>query len=177
MKKVFNSIIIVILLFVVILLFLILMYQQYQLQQQNLPTSKPTDVELNLNVTHQNPDPNQPPYQSTPINAPLSTPINVRTRGDSDFRQVGVITNTDKSKIFPLYGKQTYPGSNRWMYYTKNDSFHNVSLGLLNKGRDCMENNVGCDEVYNGDNLHIDELGEDFTVKIYHTKEYQYIPY
>ena len=35
----------------------------------------------------------------------------------------------------------------------------------------------GCRELYDGDSIFIAEYGETFTVKIYESKQFRYIPY
>ena len=46
--------------------------------------------------------------------------INVPTRGEPpSYQQVGILTNTDDGEnVKPLYGRQTYRGSNQWNYFT-----------------------------------------------------------
>ena len=50
--------------------------------------------------------------------------INVPTRGEPpSYQQVGILTNTDDGEnVKPLYGRQTYRGSNQWNYFTSLDS-------------------------------------------------------
>ena len=50
--------------------------------------------------------------------------INVPTRGEPpSYQQVGILTDTDNPEnIKPLYGRQTYRGSNQWNYFTSLDS-------------------------------------------------------
>ena len=50
--------------------------------------------------------------------------INVPTRGEPPpYQQVGILTDIDNPEnIKPLYGRQTYRGSNQWNYFTSLDS-------------------------------------------------------
>ena len=50
--------------------------------------------------------------------------INVPTRGEPpSYQQVGILTDTvDGENVKPLYGRQTYRGSNSWNYYSSLDS-------------------------------------------------------
>jgi hypothetical protein len=100
-----------------------------------------------------------------------------RTKGNpTEFKQIGVLTSESKDKILPLYGRQLYTSSNKWNYYTKNDAFHNVSLPVKMNNRDCDEE-TGCDELYSGDKLDIEELNGEFNVKIYKSAQYFYNPH
>ena len=55
-------------------------------------------------------DPLYPPKKSY-------MPINIHTRGESNnYQQVGFLHNNNNK--LPIYGKQTYPGSNKYNYYT-----------------------------------------------------------
>ena len=48
--------------------------------------------------------------------------INVPTRGEPpDYQQVGILTGEGNENIKPLYGRQTYRGSNQWNYFTSLD--------------------------------------------------------
>ena len=68
-------------------------------------------------------------------------PINIPTRGaGGTYSQIGVLTAPDENNptVLPLYGKPTYPGSSRWLYYTNTDKLPSVKLPLKNKNRDCI---------------------------------------
>ena len=107
-------------------------------------------------------------------------PINIETRGSGgDFQQLGVLSkdtisndqedspgnNTD-SVILPLYGKPTYRGSNRYLYYTETDKYNPVKVPINYKDRDCTDDQ-GCDEIYDGDQVTIPSYNGVFNVKIY----------
>ena len=116
-------------------------------------------------------------------------PINIETRGSGgDFQQLGVLSketisneedspgnNTD-SVILPLYGKPTYRGSNRYLYYTETDKYNPVKVPINNKDRDCTDDQ-GCDEIYDGDQVTIPSYNGVFNVKIYKFNKPRYIPY
>lgn len=110
----------------------------------------------------------------------LGLPINIKTRGDiPNYQQVGVLYqegNDIEKKIFPLYGKPTYPGSRRWLYYTGNDNFSSVKLPIDNKGRSCQDQN-GCDELYNDEEISVVGYNDKFKVNIYNLDKPKYIPY
>ena len=103
-------------------------------------------------------------------------PINISTRGETEYVQIGILSNSNNDKVLPLFGKQTYQRSQQWNYYTTTDSYNLVKIPLLYEGKDCMKE-VGCRELNNGDNIYIDEYGETFKIKIYESNKYRYIPY
>lgn len=116
-------------------------------------------------------------------------PINVPTRGVSGgYQQVGVIyksniTDGDKTignssdtVILPLYGQPTYPGSNKWNYYTSSDKYHTFKMPLTINGRKCTDD-IGCSEINNGDTISLPQYNGDFTVEIYDFDKPRYIPY
>ena len=92
--------------------------------------------------------------------------FNLPTRGFPDrFKQVGVLiriknkSNDDQNTILRLYGRQVYPGSNTYEYYT-----------LVNSGLDKIEiplNNKHNRELYTDDVIFIDELHTEYRVNIY----------
>jgi len=128
---------------------------------------------------------------SNPLYPPLKRgiPINIETReSGGEFQQVGILSkntindgtavpgnNTD-SVVLPLYGKPTYRGSNKWLYYTETDKLNPVKIPVNHKNKDCTDD-YGCDEIYDKDSVIIPSYNGDFTVKIYKLNKPRYIPY
>lgn len=117
--------------------------------------------------------PNQP---TTSISLQgLGVPINIPTRGHtSNYQQVGILTGGDQ--ILPLFGKLTFPGSNKWLYYTATDKFQMIKIPLKYKSRDCTAE-YGCDELYEGDSVHVPAYNKEYKVSIYQLDAPRYIPY
>ena len=106
-------------------------------------------------------------------------PINIPSRGESgSYQQVGVLVdnNSAENKLLPLYGKQTYPGSRNWLYYTASDGYQSVKLPVSNRNADCTDDN-GCHEITNGDNVEVPALDKAFKANIYKFDKPRYIPY
>ena len=103
-------------------------------------------------------------------------PINIKTRGyPSDYQQIGILTNeNDKNDIKPLYGRQTYTGSNMWNYYTSTDSDLALKIPINYKNDKCTSER-GCEEIYN--NNVIDINNSKYKFDKYETDEFRYIPY
>ena len=104
-------------------------------------------------------------------------PINIRTRGQPDnYSQIGILTSTtNPDNIKPLFGRQTYRGSNLWNYYTALDSHLSTKIPIQ-KNRNCIDTQ-GCSEINSGDNINIINSTEDYTVSLYPYNDIQYIPY
>lgn len=117
--------------------------------------------------------PNQP---TTSISLQgLGVPINIPTRGHtSNYQQVGILTGGDQ--ILPLFGKLTFPGSNKWLYYTATDKFQMIKIPLKYRSRDCTAE-YGCDELYEGDSVHVPAYNKEYKVSIYQLDAPRYIPY
>ena len=116
-----------------------------------------------------------PPERS--YNSTYRVPINMPTRGFSDnYQQVGAINSGDK--ILPLYGRPRWPGASKWNYYTSTDSFQSVKLPVNFKNRDCLDE-IGCDEVYDGDSVGIPQFGQEreFKANIYRLDKPYYLPF
>lgn len=111
-------------------------------------------------------------------------PINIKTRGgdDIEFKQVGVLSSINNddtknsSRILPLFGKPTFTRSSKWNYYTSTDGYHLIRLSVNYKNKDCM-NEYGCDEIYDEDEIYIDEYNQKFKVKLYQNTAPKYIPF
>lgn len=148
---------------IIIIFLLIIKIILDNIRMNNIKNNKP----ISVNVSKENEE----------SRAPLkSIPINIPTRGETSYVQIGILSNSDNDKILPLYGKQTYQRSQHWNYYTTTDSYNLIKIPLTYEGKDCMKE-TGCREINDGDNIFIDEYGESFKVKIYESSKFRYIPY
>ncbi len=103
--------------------------------------------------------------------------INVPTRGQPpEYQQIGTITGDGEENIKPLYGRQTYRGSNQWNYFTSLDSHLATKIPVFFGGEDCTEER-GCREIRKNDTLNMGENGGQYTASIYNTISPRYIPY
>lgn len=97
------------------------------------------------------------------------------TRGYPDnFSQLGLLIAVDKNKkdskdnkILRLFGRQVYPGSSEYEYYTAiNSSYDQIKVSLNTKRR----------ELYDGDIIKIKELGAKYKVKLHRYDAPKYYP-
>ena len=115
--------------------------------------------------------------------------INVPSRGMSgEYQQVGMLykdtvdseTKTigsgNETTLLALYGRPTYPGSNRWSYYTSSDKYHQIKIPFSNNGKECNSQH-GCAELYDGDQITLPAYNGVFKVNIYDYNTPRYIPY
>ena len=103
--------------------------------------------------------------------------INVPTRGNPpQYQQVGIITGEGDENIKPLYGRQTYRGSNQWNYFTSLDSHLATKIPVYMNGKDCTDEQ-GCKELNKGDDVNMGETGNTYNANIYGTIAPRYIPY
>jgi len=99
----------------------------------------------------------------------------VPTRGAPDsYQQMGVLTGPD-GKVLPLYGRRTAPRSDYFNYYTRTDTYNPVALPVLYKRKDCQDNQ-GCSELFNGDEVKLAATGEAAKVTLYGFDGPRYVP-
>ena len=116
-------------------------------------------------------------------------PINIPSRGPLQaYQQIGMLYkeniekpgmipgNNNETNILPLFGRPTYPGSNRWNYYTSSDKFQSVKLPINIDGRKCTDD-MGCNELRDGDMISIPSYNGRFRVELYDFDKPRYIPY
>ena len=136
-------------------------------------------------------DPLYPPLQRN-YNVPniKLMPINIETReSGGDYQQIGILHkkenidkaidkpgNNDESVILGLYGKQTYKGSNRWLYYVISEK-NSIKIPLKLDNVDCTSDNRGCKELMDGDSINVPQYNGEFQVNIYKFDSPRYIPY
>ena len=98
--------------------------------------------------------------------------INIRTRGEpDDYHTVGILKKEGSSDVVPLIGRQTYPGSNQWNYFTMTDSHLKTEIPLKRE-RNCTDVQ-GCSEINTNDNVSL--LGEEYSVEMYPYNELKYL--
>lgn len=90
----------------------------------------------------------------------------IASRGAPEaYQQMGVLTTHD-GKALPLYGRRTAPRSDYFNYYTRTDTYNPVALPVIVKKRDCQDN-TGCQEVMNGDEVKLAATGDHAKVTLY----------
>ena len=101
--------------------------------------------------------------------------INVPTRGEPpSYQQVGILTDTsDGENVKPLYGRQTYRGSNQWNYFTSLDSHLATKIPLSIDSHDCTDER-GCKELNKNDTINVNTT--DYNVNLYKLNSPRYIP-
>jgi Family of unknown function (DUF5755) len=126
------------------------------------------------------PQPPQPlrnwlnPPEFPPRGGIATIPINIPTQGlPEQFGTVGVI-EVD-GDVWPLYGRRTGGSSDRWNYYTRNNTYNPVPLPIKYQRRDCMDD-VGCQELLSGENVKIGVLGKEGKATLYRADGPKYIP-
>jgi len=114
---------------------------------------------------------------STPgANRVPGLPINIKTRGyGGDYQQIGVLFDGSNTRL-PLYGRQTYRGSNQWNYYTSTDSNQSIKLPINTGSAKCTDER-GCPEINEGANITVATYTAPFKAEIYSNDGPRYIPY
>ena len=118
-------------------------------------------------------DPLEDPTQRIPRHAIPPTHvkqfIDIPTQGYPDnYKQIGLLKNTDseENKIIRLFGRQEFPGSNRYEYYT-----------MISSGNDLIKIPIdNKKELYDDDIVTIDMLGTDYTVNLHDFDAPKYYP-
>ena len=100
-----------------------------------------------------------------------SNRINIRTRGEPDeYQTVGILKKEDSDDVIPLIGRQTYPGSNNWNYFTMTDSHLKTEIPIS----ECTGVR-GCKELQEDENVQI--LNSNYEVQMYPNNELRYLPH
>ena len=105
-------------------------------------------------------------------------PINVATQSfDTNYRQIGILTRVNGGEtILPLMGRPLFSNRDKWNFYTMNDKNAMIKLPISFKNRSCTSQQ-GCDNVYNGDTVHVEGFNDIFRVTVYDNNIMQYIPH
>lgn len=158
---------------------------QYQVQQQQARPTPPIEISVNASGGDDrytraprpqrwwNNGPEFPPRGGLiPRDGRL---INVPTQGlPESYQSVGLLTTGD-GQLLPLYGRRVASRSDRFNYYTRTDTYNPVPLPINYKRRDCQDS-VGCDELFNGDEVTVSPLGATAKATLYQFDGPTYIP-
>ena len=99
----------------------------------------------------------------------------VPTRGlPETYQSMGMLTMEDGA-VLPLYGRRTAARSDRFQYYTRTDTYNPVQLPLSYKRRDCQDD-VGCDELFNGEAVTVAGTNQKGRATIYRFDGPTYVP-
>ena len=179
-----NKIMLLTLICIGLLIFVLVgLYYSVIFRNNSLYESKPSNIQSPHFVPFSKNKPqtmgNQISVNDSPyVPLPPSSVQSIPTRGTpTNFTKIGVLVNDDKSKILPLYSRTLFSNSNKYNYYTKTDGFQSESLPVRINERDCTDPEVGCVEVYSGDNVYVNELGQKFTAEIYKKDSFVYNPH
>jgi hypothetical protein len=122
----------------------------------------------------------RPPVRQSPGTTSVDIglmPINIKTRGETpDMQQVGILRSNSNDKVLALYGRPTYRGSSKWIYYTGTDKYHSIKLPVEKNERDCTAE-YGCDELYEDDEVRVKGYNDVFHTSIYQLDAPRYIPF
>lgn len=99
----------------------------------------------------------------------------IPTRGlPETYQSMGVLTMEDGA-ILPLYGRRTASRSDRFQYYTRTDTYNPVQLPLNYKRRSCVDD-IGCDELFDGETVSIGPTNQKGKATIYRFDGPTYVP-
>ncbi len=124
-------------------------------------------------------------FPTPPISAGVGPiPINIPTRGvPEQYQQIGVLTapggtetsGTPTRTILPLFGRKLITNRDRWNYYTRTDGMNPVQVPLEFKRRKC-DDDVGCDEIGEGDTVSVPIMGQSYVANVYRYSVPRYLP-
>lgn len=146
--------------------------------REQLTPQGPSVIVINKDEAQQN---NPFVYeQAQNLRNPPAKPFYYPTRGTpQSYQQYGVLIGEERrhrgeQTILPLIGRQTYPGSSRYHYYTSTNGYHPMKLPVVHKKRTCNDS-TGCDEIYSGNIVSVNGYDYDFKADVYPSPDLQYI--
>lgn len=94
----------------------------------------------------------------------------IKTYKPGHVQQMGLLTGPGGDTL-PLYGKEARGHRDRYNYYTSTTGQQIYSVPISRDGRDCMED-IGCQELYNSDQVSILGGTSPYDVKMYRTDDF-----
>lgn len=137
----------------------------------SLPQTETKVVIIDNGNRHHNRSHIPPPPERESEYARGALPMTIATNGGpSPFQQVGILKKQDDNPehdeiLLPLFGSKMQSNRDRWRYYTVGAGAGTLPLRVGN--RDCFDQNVGCQELYDSDTVTIDGLNGVYNVMMY----------
>ena len=131
------------------------------------------------------PAPPERQYQAPPDFNTEGNIFNVPTQGYAEsYQQVGLLvapggsplSGNGERTLVPLFGRRTMASRNKWNYYMRTDGLNPVQVPIRYKNRDCDDDN-GCDEIYQGDEVSVPAQGQTYKANIFRQKSQVYNPF
>lgn len=102
---------------------------------------------------------------------PYAPPVHVNQ--PHAYKQIGYLKNDSHGHVmFPLFAKPQHLRRDKWYYYT---IYNNIKLPVYSKGRKCSSEH-GCDSLYSGDQVTLENLPGNFEVSTYDNETLVYDP-
>ena len=102
---------------------------------------------------------------------PYAPPVHVNQ--PHAYKQIGYLKNESMGhQMFPIFAKPQHIRRDKWYYYTIYD---NIKLPIYSRGRKCSSEH-GCDSLYNGDTVTLENLPGKFIVTTYDNESLVYDP-
>jgi hypothetical protein len=102
---------------------------------------------------------------------PYAPPVQVNQ--PHAYRQIGYLKNESMGhQMFPIFAKPQHLRRDRWYYYT---IYNNIKLPIFSNGRKCSSEH-GCDSLYNGDIVQLENIPGNFVVSTYDNETLVYEP-
>jgi hypothetical protein len=181
---IYDILLLIILIIISLLIFLII--KKVTNLKSNIKSNKHINIDNNINIIEENDILTPPSIIYNPpeenINIIPILPdrqINIRTRGGPlEYQQLGILTSVNNTNdVRPLFGRQTYSGSNQWNYYSASGSDFGARIPIFYKNEICTDSR-GCREIMDGEYIRIGNVSnEEFIFTKYSNNEYDYIPY
>ena len=99
----------------------------------------------------------------------------IATQGYPESYQSMGVVKTSSGELLPLYGRRVASRSDRFNYYTRTDTNNPIPLPVAHKRRDCQDD-VGCEELFDGEHIEIIPTKQSGAVTIYRFNGPTYIP-
>ncbi|GAQ90923.1 hypothetical protein KFL_007020100 [Klebsormidium nitens] len=84
-----------------------------------------------------------------------------RGRKHSEYRQVGTLSarGDASNDVLPLFASKSCMHRDRYFYHTQTGAYEPIRLPVHYKNRNCMKDDIGCETVYEDDQMTVPILG------------------
>lgn len=107
-------------------------------------------------------------HPDSPPQTPIDSEVMIVQGANNYDRPIGTLSD-GSGRVLQLYGRPSCTHRGRFQYHTLAGDDSRVPIELTFRGRRCETDQIGCEEVYSGDQMNASEFGtaKPLTVQLY----------
>lgn len=104
-------------------------------------------------------------HPDSPPQTPIDSEVMIVQGANNYDRPIGTLSD-GSGRVLQLYGRPSCTHRGRFQYHTLAGDDSRVPIELTFRGRRCETDQIGCEEVYSGDQMNASEFGTNQPLRV-----------